>query len=107
MQSNSSGSSDGIFTPCNGFSVKPWTYVFSCADMNSEITNLHWFAWGDATAYATGEARWNDCQPTCVAGHWRSQAATIWAWDLRAQGPIAAYTQLQITGGILAPGSSN
>ncbi len=67
--------------------VKPSTYVISCADANSEFTNLHWIGWGDATAYATGEARWNDCQPTCVAGHWRSEPVTIWAWDLRTRGP--------------------
>jgi hypothetical protein len=26
-------------------------------------------------------ARWNDCTPTCVAGHWRSEPVTLWAWD--------------------------
>jgi hypothetical protein len=121
VQSNSSGSSDSIFTPCHGFSVKPSKYVISCADANSEFTDLHWFGWGDATAYATGEARWNDCQPTCVAGHWRSQAVTIWAWDLRTQGPITAYAKLQTTsrllfvmkywgtngGGVFGPASSS
>jgi hypothetical protein len=28
-------------------------------------------------------ARWNDCTPTCVAGDWRSEPVTLWAWDPR------------------------
>jgi hypothetical protein len=61
--------------------VKPTTYVISCADANSEFTDLHWTGWGDETAYATGVARWNNCAPTCVDGHWRSKPVTFWAWD--------------------------
>jgi hypothetical protein len=57
----------------------------SCADANTEFTNLHWIDWGAETAYATGEARWNDCTPTCVAGHWHSEPATFWAWDPRRE----------------------
>ena len=122
VQSNSSGSTVSVFTPCRHqeFTVKPSTYVISCADANSELTNLHWTQWGDATAYATGEARWNDCQPTCVAGHWRSEPVTVWAWDLRPEGHTTAYTKLRTTsrlmfsmtlsgtngGGFLAPSSS-
>jgi hypothetical protein len=99
VQSNSSGSSDSILTLCahNLFTVKPSTYVISCADANSEFTNSHWFGWGDATAYATGEARWNDCQPTCVAGQWHSKPVTMWAWDLRTEGHRTAYTKIRTT----------
>ncbi len=123
VQSNSSGSTVSVFTPCShqDFTVKPSTYVISCADVNSEFTDLHWFGWGNATAYATGTAHWNDCQPTCVAGHWRSGPVTVWAWDLRPEGHSTAYTKLQTTsrlmsspgrvsgtngGGFLAPSSS-
>jgi hypothetical protein len=63
--------------------VEPTRFVISCADANSEFTDLHWTGWGDETAYATGVARWNDCAPTCVAGHWRSEPVTFWAWDPR------------------------
>ncbi len=104
VQSNSSGSSISVFTPCShhGFTVKPSTYVISCADANSEFTNLRWIGWGNATAYATGTARWNDCQPTCVAGHWRSEPVTVWAWDIRTQGAISTYTKLQSTSKVMA-----
>jgi hypothetical protein len=86
-QSTASGSSVKLLNPCQPvtLSVKPSNYIVSCADANSEFTDLHWTDWGDERAYATGEARWNDCTPTCVAGHWRSEPATVWVWDPRRE----------------------
>ncbi len=86
-QSTASGSSVKLLAPCQptDLTVQPSTYVVSCADANSEFTDLHWTDWGDETAYATGEARWNDCTPTCVAGHWRHEPATFWVWDPRRE----------------------
>ncbi|MGH3733501.1 MAG: hypothetical protein ACRDVC_09040 [Acidimicrobiales bacterium] len=107
QQSTASGSSTRLLLPCVGgptkdLAVKPSTYVISCADANSEYTDLHWSGWGDETAYATGEARWNDCTPTCVAGHWRSEPVTLWVWDPRSKlfAPhlkISLYTRLEST----------
>jgi hypothetical protein len=84
-ESTASGSSVKILLPCKplDLSVKPSTFVVSCADANSEFTDLRWTDWGSETAYATGVARWNDCTPTCVDGHWRSEPATLWAWAPR------------------------
>jgi hypothetical protein len=86
-QSTASGSSVKLLNPCQplNLTVKPSNFIVSCADANSEFTNLHWTGWGDETAYATGQARWNDCTPTCVAGHWRSEPATFWVWDPRPE----------------------
>jgi hypothetical protein len=86
-QSTASGSSVKLLRPCQpvDLTVKPSTYIVSCADANTEFTDLRWTGWGDETAYATGEARWNDCTPTCVAGHWRSEPATFWVWDPRQE----------------------
>lgn len=91
-QSRDSGSSIQLPVSCGSgqLDVKPTTFVLSCADDNSEFTDLHWTGWGGETAYATGEARWNDCTPTCVDGHWRSRAVTLWAWDPRN----GSYTKL-------------
>jgi hypothetical protein len=80
-QSTASGSSVKVLLCAKGLGVRPTTYVISCADANSEFTDLHWTDWGDETAYATGVARWNNCTPTCVSGHWRSEAVTFWVWD--------------------------
>jgi hypothetical protein len=83
-QSTASGSSIQMPLLCaKSAGVEPTTFVISCADANSEFTDLHWTGWGGETAYATGVARWNDCTPTCVAGHWRSEPVTFWAWDPR------------------------
>jgi hypothetical protein len=65
------------------YGATPSSYVLSCADFNSKFTDLHWTSWGSATAYATGEARWNDCTPNCASGHWKSETVTVWAWDLQ------------------------
>jgi hypothetical protein len=103
VQSNSSGASDHILAICNDeFDVKPSTYVMSCGGVNSTFTDLHWYGWGDATAYATGEAHSNNCQPTCAAGRGRSHAVTIWVWDLRTEHHFTAYTKLQTTSGDLS-----
>lgn len=77
--------------PCSATSaVKPTHFVTACADANTEVTNLHWYAWGDTTAYATGTLRYNDCTPSCVAGSWKSERVTVWAWR-RING---AYTRI-------------
>jgi hypothetical protein len=77
-------SSATILLGCSSkFGAKPSAYVLSCADFNSKFTDLKWTSWGSTTAYATGEARWNDCTPNCAAGHWKSESVTVWAWDLK------------------------
>lgn len=63
--------------------VKPTSYVLTCADANETFTSLHWSDWGEATAYATGLYRWNDCTPTCVAGKWHQRPVTLRAWRIR------------------------
>ncbi|MCU1362934.1 MAG: hypothetical protein JWM55_762 [Acidimicrobiaceae bacterium] len=62
---------------------RPAGYVLFCADANAEFTHLSWQDWGDATAYGTGTARWNDCTPNCAAGTWKSEPVTVWAWRIR------------------------
>jgi hypothetical protein len=77
-------SSATILLSCSDkYGAEPSTYVLSCADFNSKFTDLHWTSWGSATAYASGEARWNDCTPNCASGHWKSESVTVWAWDLK------------------------
>jgi hypothetical protein len=63
--------------------VEPSLVILSCADANSELTNLRWTHWGDATAYASGTAAWNDCTPTCVAGKWQSAPIDVYAYRIR------------------------
>jgi hypothetical protein len=82
-QATASSSAKILLSCSDKYGVKPTTYVLSCADFNSKFTGLHWTSWGSTTAYATGQARWNDCTPNCASGHWKSESVTLWAWDLK------------------------
>lgn len=83
-QSRAVNRSIGIIATCsNSVTRQPSQLIATCADANSMLTKLKWMQWGDATAYAAGIARWNDCTPSCVAGHWRSEPVTAWAWDIK------------------------
>jgi hypothetical protein len=90
-QSHASVGGVSMLESCsNKLGQRPTTYVVFCADANGEFTNLTWQDWGDATAYATGIARWNDCTPNCASGKWKSEPVTLWAWRIRGH----LYTQL-------------
>ena len=72
-----------MVAPCTSSLVRePPSITASCADANSKVTDLTWTSWGNATAFATGTGAWNDCTPTCVAGTWKRETVTVWAWDL-------------------------
>jgi hypothetical protein len=49
--------------------VRPGQYILACGDANAYLTGLHWAAWGSASAFAAGVSTFNDCTPTCKAGH--------------------------------------
>lgn len=82
-QATAPSSAKIVLSCSNKYGAKPTTYVVACADYNAKFTDLHWTSWGSPTAFATGEARWNDCTPNCVSGHWKKVSATLWAWDLK------------------------
>ena len=60
--------------------TRPHQYVLACADGNASLTRLRWKTWGTAAALATGRSVFNDCTPSCVAGHFHSfpVLATLW-----------------------------
>jgi hypothetical protein len=49
--------------------VRPRQYILACGDANAYLTGLHWAAWGSASAFVAGISTFNDCTPTCKAGH--------------------------------------
>ena len=82
-QSSASTNSVTMALSCSSkVGARPTSFVLFCADANAMVSSLKWTDWGDATAYATGVAKWNDCTPTCVAGKWKQQSVTVWAWRL-------------------------
>ena len=66
-----------VMTCSRTLSVKPRTYVISCADANSGWSNVTWSSWSTATAVGRGTYYQNDCSPNCAAGKIVKYAATI------------------------------
>ena len=73
----SASGSARIVGNCLHSQVRPSSVVLACADANASFTHLHWSSFGGTTAHATGNYTFNDCTPTCVAGHVHSYPVVI------------------------------
>ena len=60
--------------------TRPGQYTLACADGNAYLGGLHWAAWGSSAAFAGGTSTFNDCVPSCVAGHGHSFPALVALW---------------------------
>ena len=60
--------------------VEPATDILACADGNALLQGLHWATWTPQLASAYGTFVENDCQPSCVGGHFHSYPAVVTAW---------------------------
>jgi hypothetical protein len=60
--------------------TRPGQYTLACADGNAAVTGMHWASWGPAAAFAEGTSTFNDCTPSCVAGHGHSFPALVALW---------------------------
>lgn len=73
--------------------VRPTTLVIACADANRYISNIGWSNWGKATSAGHGFLYWNDCAPTCVAGHFRHRPVVFSATSLKSRHGRLLYTR--------------
>jgi len=80
--------------------VKPTSIIIACADANRYVAAIAWQHWGNASASATGVLRWNDCAPSCVAGHWHHRAITFRATNIQVRHGRPLYTQLYAGAGV-------
>ena len=60
--------------------TRPGQFVLACADGGASLSGLHWASWGSSAAFADGVSTFNDCVPTCVAGHGHSFPALVALW---------------------------
>ena len=61
--------------------VRPREYILPCADMKSALGGLTWAAWGSSSAFAAaGINTFDDCIPSCVAGHYHSFPVLAALW---------------------------
>jgi hypothetical protein len=66
-----------IVGDCRQSQVRPSSIVLACADDNTMLTHLRWSSFGGATARASGDYAYNDCNPYCAAGHVHSYPVTV------------------------------
>ena len=64
--------------------VRPKTYILSCADGYIQLDKLSWTSWTPGLASATGTLVKNTCDPSCVAGHFRSYPVLVVFWGKAA-----------------------
>src|SRR5580700_11246713 len=60
--------------------VRPKTYILSCADGYIQLDKLSWTSWTPGLASATGTLVKNTCNPSCVAGRFRSYPVLVVFW---------------------------
>jgi hypothetical protein len=70
--------------PSQGHLVRPGQYVFSCADGNDYLADLHWSSWARGKASAVAKQEVNNCTPYCYDGHFHSYPVSVTLWGSAA-----------------------
>jgi hypothetical protein len=73
-----------VVADCFQLQVRPRSYVFTCADGNSGMENLHWTSWSSKLASAYGTYYYNDCIPYCADGHLHKDHVLAVLWGSTA-----------------------
>jgi hypothetical protein len=63
---------------------RPTRIILACADVGLYVDHLRWSSWGGRVAVGRGVYHFNDCEPSCVAGHFHTLGATIHLFARRA-----------------------
>jgi hypothetical protein len=78
VQRAQSASNSAVVSKCGSLGVKrPKAIVFACADAGLRAHKLHWPKWGGRIAIGHGVQEANDCDPSCVAGHFHTTSVTV------------------------------
>ena len=57
--------------------VRPGNFLQACADGTLRLTDLRWSQWEPGRATGSGQQVVNDCEPSCVAGQYRTYPVTV------------------------------
>ncbi len=79
---------------CLSITSAPKELVIACGDGNRFISNIHWSKWGATSTTATGTLNWNDCSPTCAAGHFHTKPLAFSATKIVAYKGARVYSEL-------------
>jgi hypothetical protein len=96
-----SSASIPVVIDCAGHGqVRPSQYILPCADGKAALARLSWAVWGSSSAFAAaGISTFDDCIPSCVAGHYHQfpVLAALWRAEARPGHPGQRYfTRLTI-----------
>jgi hypothetical protein len=58
-----------VYGNCTTPTVEPAEIVLACADYGAMLDGLDWTSWTATSATAVGTLEYNDCTPSCAAGH--------------------------------------
>lgn len=76
--------------------VAPGHYVLACADANAQLSHQHWHGWGSKNAHATGQYVYNNCSPSCAAGSFVTDPATVTVSRIVATSHGKLYTRISV-----------
>ena len=54
---------------CTAAKYQPTKYILACGDANAGMKNASYDWWTTKTAHGTATFYYNDCTPSCAAGH--------------------------------------
>jgi hypothetical protein len=66
-----------IYANCTSPSFEPTAITVTCADGGWSLTDLRWTSWTSASATGSGTLVYNDCKPSCAAGHFHRVPGTV------------------------------
>jgi hypothetical protein len=70
-----------VLVNCHGNGeVKPPRFVVSCPDRRNVLLQIQWRSWRTRDAFGIGTDAIDNCQPTCVAGHYQKFPVIVLAW---------------------------
>jgi hypothetical protein len=87
-----------VFFPkdCQNNVYKPKSFVVTCADANFTVKKVDWSRYGTKSARGTGTARINTCDPSCVAGTFKSYPISVTLSRVRQCGDVPQFRRLTV-----------
>jgi hypothetical protein len=65
-----------VYADCSSPSVEPKVIILACADGGAVLQDIRWTSWTSTRATGLATFVYNDCSPSCAAGHFRKVAGT-------------------------------
>jgi len=91
--------SDVLVVDCVGDPAQrePAIIILACGDGNIQAIQLRWLSWQNTEAKAIGYVNANNCDPSCVAGHFEEYAASFTLSRVERAGEQVYFTLVVVT----------